>query len=113
MATWAEVVAIALRYPGVEKAISYGEPSLKLKKSLISRWRVSDNSIVLLDVDHFERDYLLENQSDIYFLEPHYVPHQIVLANLARIPKVMIEMYIERRWRNVAPKRVLSDWDAR
>ena len=49
------VVEIAVQFPGVTEAVSYGEPSLKVRTSLLTRWRMNDDSIVLLDVDSFER----------------------------------------------------------
>jgi hypothetical protein len=111
MATWQDVVDLALAYPGVEEAVSYGEPSLKVRKSLVARWRVADDSIVLLDVDRFERDHLLAQEPEVYFLEPHYQPHEIVLARLPAADLAAIAMYVERRWRNVAPRKLIAERD--
>lgn len=111
MATWQEVVDLALDYPGIEEAVSYGEPSLKVRRSLVTRWRVADDSIVLLDVDRFERDHLLATEPQIYFLEPHYQAHEIVLARLALADLAAVSMYVERRWRNVAPRKLIAQRD--
>ncbi len=113
MATWQAVVERALAYPGMAEAVSYGEPSLKVGKSLVTRWRVADDSIVLLDVDRFERDHLLAQEPDVFFLEPHYQPHEIVLARLPRADLVVIAMYVERRWRNKAPRKLIAERDRR
>ena len=91
--------------------MSYGEPSLKVRKSLLTRWRRGDDSLVLLDVDLFERERLLTDEPDVYFLEPHYEKHEIVLAHLAQLSLPAAEMFLERRWRNVAPKRLIAQHD--
>ena len=106
---WQDVVSIGLSFPGVEESISYGEPSLKFKKSLITRWRVKDNSVVLLGVDLYERDRLLVDEPKVYFLEPHYQGHQIVLARLSAVAPSAVEMFVERRWCNLAPKKLKMD----
>ena len=108
MASWKDAVRIALKFPGVEQAISYGEPSLKVRKSLLTRWRKNDDSIVLLDVDMFERDQLVAGEPGTYFLEEHYSGHDIVLANLPALELVALEMFLERRWRNIAPKKLVK-----
>lgn len=100
-----------MRFPGVEEAVSYGEPSLKVRNSLLTRWRENDNSVVLLDVDMYERDRLIESEPDIYFLEEHYAGHDIVLARLAALELVQLEMFLERRWRNIAPKKLVKEHD--
>lgn len=111
MASWSEVVELALKFPGIEESISYGEPSLKVRKALVARWRTSDDSIVLMDVDRFERDHILASESEVYFLEPHYQGYDIVLARLPVADLVAIEMYVERRWRNVAPRKLIAAYD--
>jgi hypothetical protein len=75
VATWQKAVEIVLRFPGVEEAISYGEPSLKVRKSLLACWRKADNSIVL--------------------------------------DQVSLEMFLAHRWRNVAPKKLIRQHDAK
>ncbi len=111
MATWQQTVRIALEYPGIEESISYGEPSLKVRKSLITRWRKADNSIVLMGVDYYERDRLLADEPNVYFMEPHYAAHEIVLARLSVVNLSIITMFIERRWRSVAPKKLVAERD--
>ncbi len=100
-----------MKFPGVEEAVSYGEPSLKVRKSLLTRLRKNDESIVLLDVDMFERDQLIEMEPDTYFLEEHYAGHDIVLAKLFALDLVPLEMFLERRWRNIAPKKLVKEHD--
>ena len=97
MVNWTDVVKLGLQYPGIFEAVSYGEPSLKLRKKLVTRLRQNDNSIVLMDIDPFERDRLLATKPEVYYLEPHYEGYDIVLAKLSTIDIDSVEMFIERR----------------
>ena len=110
--TWAELSALACRLPGVVPAVSYGEPSLKYRHHLISRLRVADQSVVLLDVPAPEREMLLVADPETYFLEPHYSSHDIVLARLATLSPGSAGAFVQRRWTAVAPKRLVQRWQS-
>lgn len=110
--TWDQVCAIALRYPEVTRSVSYGEPSLKFRKHLLTRLREADNSLVVLDVPPPEREMLIEAAPDVFFCEPHYAPHDIVLARLAALTADAAAPLLDRRWRNLAPKRLIAAFDA-
>ncbi len=106
--TWDEVCKFALNFPEVSRAISYNEPSLKFRKSLITRLRQADESIVLLDIPEPEREMLLSVAPQVYFVEQHYLAYDIVLARLGKTTLPDIAPLIERRWRNVAPKQMVK-----
>ncbi|WP_299701588.1 hypothetical protein [uncultured Tateyamaria sp.] len=108
---WSDVVKLALKWPEVSEAVSYSEPSLKTRKRLLARHRVVDDSLVLLDVPAEERDHLIEIMPEVFFIEPHYEGHDIILANLANIPNDILERLLERRWRSSASKRALKAFD--
>jgi hypothetical protein len=109
---WKTVVIIALEFPETVEAISYGEPSLKVRKKLLTRYRVADHSIVLMDVPAEERAFLIEHSPDIFFSEPHYQSYDIVLAKLQRIQPEQVAAFIERRWRNLATKAAIIGFDS-
>lgn len=108
---WSDVVELALQWPEVIEGVSYGEPSLKTRKRLLARHRVMDDSLVLLDVPGEERDHLIEIMPDVFFIEPHYEGHDIVLAKLSSIPNEILARLLERRWRSSASKRALKAFD--
>lgn len=112
MADWADVVTNAQALPGVEAAVSYGEPSLKVGRSLLTRLRQADQSIVLLDVVFEEREMLLAAEPELFFLEQHYRDYPIVLARLAPMELSRVQVLLERRWRNVAPRKLVRKHDA-
>ena len=107
MAGWNEVVAVAKALPKVEEAVSYGEPSLKVGRSLLTRYRVADESLVLLDVVPEERADLIAAEPDAFFLEPHYEAHPVVLVRLRTIEAERLMPYLTRRWRGIAPKTLV------
>lgn len=108
---WRDVVGIAMRWPEVAEARSYGEPSLKVRKRLLARHRLDDNSIVLLDVPQAEREYLIDLMPEAFFCEPHYDGHDIVLARLEHVPADVVERILERRWRSSATRRAIAEFD--
>ena len=108
---WRNVVELALRWPEVTEATSYGEPSLKVRKRLLARHRPGDNSIVLQDVPIDEREHLIEMMPDVFFCEPHYADYDIVLAWLPDLPPDMALRLLERRWRSSATKKAIAAFD--
>lgn len=113
MASWIEVVEIARTFCGVELSQSYGEPSLKVGKALLTRHRTADDSIVLKGVDPDERDALIARSPNVFFVEDHYEGYDIVLARLAAASLDQLSPFIERTWRNLAPKRSVKAYDER
>ena len=110
--TWDEVVRIAAEWPEVERALSYGEPSLKVRGRLLARQRAADDSLVLLGVPPEERDHLALMFPGAFFHEPHYEGYDIVLARLKNCPPDVVARILERHWRALATKRAVRTQDA-
>jgi hypothetical protein len=106
--TWDDVVELACKLPDVAVATAYGAPALRVKSKLLTRLRPEDDSLVLLDVPPDERDMLLEINPRTFQSTPHYDGYPIVLARLAAIEAGTVRTFLERRWRNIAPKRTLA-----
>ncbi len=109
--TWDEVRAIALSFPGVEESTSYGTPSLKVKGKFLTRLRAEDNSLVLVGVTFDEREMLIEAEPAVFHTTPHYRDYPSVLARLEGVDPGSVRNFLERRWRNVAPKRTVKAFD--
>ncbi len=109
--TWDEVREIALSFPGVEEATSYRTPSFKVKGKLLTRLRAEDNSLVLVDVTFDEREMLIEAEPAVFHTTPHYKDYPSVLARLETVDPGSARNFLERRWRNVAPKRTVKVFD--
>ena len=110
--TWDEVRAIALSFPGVEEATSYGTPSFRVKGKFITRLRSEDHSLVLVDVPADERDMLMEADPATFHTTPHYKDYPSVLARMDSVHPGSLRNFLERRWRNVAPKTLVKAFDA-
>lgn len=110
--TWDEVRAIALALPEVEETTSYGTPSFKVRGKFITRLRTEDDSLVLVDVSFDEREMLMAAEPGVFHNTPHYQGYPAVLARLAGVDPGSLKTFLERRWRNVAPKRLVKAYDA-
>jgi hypothetical protein len=109
--TWDEVTALAKRLPQVEEASSYGTPGLKVRGKLLTRLRLEDDSLVLIGVGFDEREMLMEAAPEIFHTTPHYKDYPSVLARLAAVDPGTVFNLLERRWRAVAPKRLVKAYD--
>jgi hypothetical protein len=69
--TYADVVAIALKLPGVEESTSYGTAALKVRGKLFVRLKEDDVTIVLR-TDDVERAYLMRAHPKIFYITDHY-----------------------------------------
>jgi hypothetical protein len=108
LVTWDEAVAIGSALPGVELSTSYGTPALKVRGKLLIRLRPEDDSLVLLDTPMDERDLLIEADPLTFHTTAHYDGYPTVLARLANLDAPTLRRMIERRWRNVAPARLVK-----
>jgi hypothetical protein len=110
--TWDEVREMALALPGVEEGTSYGTPALKVAGKFLTRHRAEDDSVVLLEVGFDEREMLMEADPATFHITPHYRDYPAVLARLPEIHPGSLAAFLERRWRKVAPKRLVKAYDA-
>jgi hypothetical protein len=110
--TWDEVRQIALAFPGVEESTSYGTRSFKVAGKFLTRLRPEDDSLVLVDIPIDEREMLMEAEPETFHITPHYQDYPSVLARLSRVHPGSLANFLERRWRNVAPRRLVKAFDA-
>ena len=106
-----EMREIALSFPGAEEGLSYGRPSFKVNGKFFTRLRAEDESLVLLEVPFDEREMLMEAEPQTFHLTPHYRNYPSVLARLKTLDAGTLRNFLERRWRNVSPKKVVKGWE--
>lgn len=107
---WDDAVRLAVaELPEVEVATSYGTPALKVRGKLLTRYRPEDDSLTLHDVPPDEREMLIAADPAVFHTTPHYRDYPIVLARLAKIPSEVLLRFLERRWRGIAPKRLVKE----
>lgn len=108
----ADLRRIALSFPEANEKPSYGKPSFFIAKKFFTRLRDEDASIVWIVGSIDERDHLLEMDPRTYFITDHYRDYPSVLVRIARIDKTILRKMLERRFRAIAPKKVLKEMDA-
>jgi hypothetical protein len=107
-----EMEAIVLSFPQVEKGMSYRQPSFLLNGKFFTRLRREDASLVLLEVSFDEREMLLEAEPETFHFTPHYKDYPSVLARIATLHPGSLKAFLDRRFRKIAPKKLLKEWEA-
>lgn len=110
--TYDEFKEIALSFPGVEEGKSYGKPAFLVNGKFLTRVRLADKSAVFTGVHFDEREMLCECEPETFFFVAHYKDYPAVLARLKTLHPGSCRNFIERRWREVAPKKLVKAYDA-
>lgn len=107
----AQFKKIALSFPEANEKPSYGSPAIFIAKKFFTRLRDQDNSIVWIVGSIDERDHMLEMDPKTYFITEHYRDYPAVLVRTSRIDQTMLKKMLERRWRAIAPKKLIKAID--
>lgn len=107
-----DVVAAALRLPGVDESTSYHTPSLKVKGKLMSRLRTEAEGALALRCEFMQREVLLQADPQAFFLTDHYRDYPMVLIRLSHLRRDALPDLLERAWRMTAPSRLVKTFDA-
>jgi hypothetical protein len=82
------VAAIGRTLPEVEVATAWGQPALKVHGKMFacmaSHRSAEPNSLVVM-MDFAERDAVVKDDPETYYLKPHYVNYPCVLVRLSRV----------------------------
>ncbi len=109
--TKAQFKKIALSFPEANEKLSYGSPAIFIAKKFFTRLRSQDDSIVWIVGSIDERDHMLEMDPKTYFITDHYKDYPSVLVRTSRIDQTMLKKMLERRWRAIAPKKLIREVD--
>jgi hypothetical protein len=107
-----EMRSIALSFPGASEGSSYGQPSFLVNKKFFTRLRREDASLVLLEVPFYEREMLIEAEPETFHFTAHYKDYPSVLASIGSLDAGQFRGFLERRWRRIAPKKLVKEWEA-
>ena len=112
--TFDTVRKIGLALPGVEEATSYGVSSLKIRGQLFTCPAINKSAepgSLVVRIDFDQRDGLLADDPETYYITDHYVNYPSVLVRLSRIKVDALRELLQASWKFVdakAPrKRVL------
>jgi hypothetical protein len=109
--TPAQLKKIALSFPEAHEKPSHGKPAYFVAKKFFTRWRAEDNSLVMI-VDGMEsRDMMLELDPKTYHITDHYKDYPSVLVRMERVTPQEVRVMLERRWRRIAPKKLVKEVD--
>ena len=82
------VASIARQLPDVEVTTAYGQPAVKVRGKMFAcmaaHKSAEPNSLAVM-MDFADRDALIEDDPNTYYLKPHYVNYPCVLVRLSRV----------------------------
>lgn len=105
---------IALAWPNLDLGESHGTPAFKVKGKSLA-WLRADG-ILVIKVDAILRDILMQAEPATYFITDHYRGVQpsgwtYLLVRLESVGDSDLSDLFERAWRQVAPKRLVAEYD--
>ena len=109
--TKAQLKKIALSFPEAHEKTSYGNPAFFIAKKFFTRHRSEDDSLVLIVDSIDERDMMMEADPKTFFITDHYKDYPSVLVRMARMDAKTVEGMLARRWRKIAPKKLIKALD--
>lgn len=109
--TLEEMEDIVMSFPGAEKGASYGKPAYLVNGKFFTRLRREDESLVLMDISFDEREMLIEAEPKTFHVTAHYKDYPSVLARMASLHPGSFRNFLERRWRKIAPKKLVREHD--
>jgi hypothetical protein len=115
MDNWDAVVAFACTLPDVRMEPWYGKPCPKLNgKALVSPGHELGSFALFLH-DMAEKPMLMETDPKTFWQTAHYSDYPMVLARYGTGARDRVELYIRRRWWDLAKKaqRAGAGLDAR
>jgi hypothetical protein len=102
------VRTLGLALPDVEAAIRYdGSPVLKVGGCFmagLATHRSAEPATLVVRVGFEERDWLLEDAPDTYYLTDYYRGHPIVLVRLSQVNRDALRDLLAVSWRLTAAK---------
>jgi hypothetical protein len=109
--TKTQVKKTGLAFPGALEKPSYGKLAFFIEKKFFFRLREQDNSIAIRVGSIEQRDMMLELDPETYFITAHYKDWPAILVRLAAITPKELKIMLERRWREIAPKKLVREVD--
>jgi hypothetical protein len=109
------VKTIALSFPGANEQLKHGgtAPHFYIGRKFFTWIREEENSLALRLDSMDERDALIESDPRLFHITDHYRNWPSVLVRLDRATPRLIRGMLERRFRDIATKKLLKEWEAR
>lgn len=102
--TFDQVREIGLALPNVEDSTAYGSPALKVKGKLLACLAINKSAepgSLMVRMDFEQRDGLLEEAPETYYVPDHYRNYPSVLVRLSKITPEQLRDLLGAAWRFV------------
>ena len=86
--TFKAVEAIGRTLPDVEVTTTWGQPALKVRGTMfvcIASHKSAEPNSLVARMDFPDRDALIEDDPEVYYLKEHYLNYPCVVVRLSRI----------------------------
>jgi hypothetical protein len=103
--TFQTVRAIGLKLPGAEASTAYGAPALKVNGKMfacIASNKSAEPNTLAVRMDFAQRDALIAEDPDTYYLKEHYEGYPCVLVRLSRVNRDAMQDLLAGAWRFVS-----------
>jgi hypothetical protein len=105
--TFDTVRKIAGTLAGTEEATAYGSPSIKVNGTLMAGIPVNkaaEPNSLFVRIDFDQRDAMIEEAPETYYIKDHYAPYPSVLVRLSAISEAELRDLLHASWRFVTSK---------
>jgi hypothetical protein len=92
--TFRTVRSIGLALPGVEESTMYGSPALKLEGRMvacIATNKAAEPGTLVLLTTFEQRDAMIAEEPETYYLKPHYETYPVVLVRLSLVTRAAMQ----------------------
>jgi len=106
--TFQTVRAIGLKLPGAEVSTMYGAPALKVNGKMfacIASNKAAEPNTLVVWIDFAQRDALIEDDPETYYLKEHYEGYPCVLVRLSKVSRAAMQDLLTGAWRLVSATR--------
>ena len=114
--TFEMVRKIGLALPDVEESTTFGATSLKARGKLLTcpaLNKSAESGSIMVRVGFDQRQALLEDAPDIYYVTDHYASYPAVLVRLSRIDVAAMQGLLRMSWQFVTAKKPARKGNAR
>jgi hypothetical protein len=108
MATWPDVLRLALALPGVEESTSYRQPCVKVRRKTFISMSPHERGALAVRCPEAEGRLLCAALPDVYYLTPHYEGWDGVLTRLEAIDEDELAGRVEDAYAFVVEKYRLA-----
>jgi hypothetical protein len=102
--TFEAIRKMALELDNVEEATSYGTPAFKVGGVMIARWR-DDIGALVVRMSIEDRDALIAEDPETYFITDHYLEYPYILAKLQRVSPDAMRDLLRGAWRSASAEK--------